>query len=197
MRPSDWILKIPCASDQPRGSSNKDKGQTEMAHRRLRRGDPARSPKSPQPTRNRGRARLGKGRLDRAIADLNEAIRLALEDVRCYAGRGMVWERKGELREASLDLDEAVRLDPKDAEVLSWRAGLWAMKDEPDKAFADCDGAIRLNPHLAEAYACRGAVLAEKQETDKAIADLDRAIRLKSPSRRSLRDPQYSLVGER
>ncbi len=115
------------------------------------------------------------------MAEMNEAIRLALEDVRCYAGRGMVWElAKGELREASLDLDEAVRLDPKDAEVLSWRAGLWAMKDEPDKAFADCDGAIRLNPHLAEAYACRGAVLAEKQETDKAIADLDRAIRLKS-----------------
>src|SRR3974390_854122 len=52
------------------------------------------------------------GELDRALADSNEAIRLAPNQARAYANRGDVYRQQGDLERALADLDEALRLDP-------------------------------------------------------------------------------------
>ena len=61
----------------------------------------------------RGDAWSGKGELGRAIADLNEAIRLAPDVPVFYMSRGGVWMIRREPDKALADFTEAIRLDPK------------------------------------------------------------------------------------
>jgi tetratricopeptide (TPR) repeat protein len=117
------------------------------------------------------------GKLDRAIADFNEAIRLR-PDADTYYNRGFAYYSKGELDRAIADYDEAIRLDPKHALAYNNRGSTYASKGELDCAIADYDEAIRLNPKNALAYYGRGVAYYSKGQLDRAIADYDEAIRL-------------------
>jgi tetratricopeptide (TPR) repeat protein len=55
-----------------------------------------------------------KGDYDRALADLDEAIRLDPNDASSHNGRGAVWLAKREYDRAIDDFDAVIRLDPKD-----------------------------------------------------------------------------------
>ena len=60
----------------------------------------------------RGRAWYSKGTHDRAIADLDEAIRIDPNFADAYNERGRVWLAKGEYDKAITQFDEAIRLKP-------------------------------------------------------------------------------------
>ena len=62
---------------------------------------------------NRGDAYRKKGDMDRAIADLTEAIRLDPKYANAYDNRGLAYRDKGDMDRAIADLTEAIRLDPK------------------------------------------------------------------------------------
>jgi tetratricopeptide (TPR) repeat protein len=49
-----------------------------------------------------------KGNYDKAIADLNEAIRLNPSSFSAYNNRGSVWEEKSEYDKAITDYNEAL-----------------------------------------------------------------------------------------
>ena len=99
---------------------------------------------------NRAVAWERKRRYDRAIADLDEAIRLQAirpEDtsVRAgtYAARGGVKLARKDYNGALADLDEALRLDPGRAEINVRRGQVWLAKGDPDKALQDFGAALR------------------------------------------------------
>jgi lipoprotein NlpI len=119
-----------------------------------------------------------KGDLDRAIADLNQAIRLDPKFALAYSNRGLAWEDKGEFDRAIADYDEAIRLDPKLALAYSNRGLVWYRKGELDRALADYDEAIRLDPKFAQAYYNRGVVWRDKGELDRALTDYTEALEL-------------------
>jgi tetratricopeptide (TPR) repeat protein len=98
---------------------------------------------------NRANARQAKGDLDRAIADYDEAIRLAPTLATTYNGRAAAWQAKGDLDRAIADYDEAIRLNPKYATAYNNRGFAWKAKGDLDRAIADYDEAIRLNPKMA------------------------------------------------
>lgn len=60
----------------------------------------------------RGLADKAKGDVDRAIADLNEAIRLNSGNADIHYNRGHMLMEKGDLDRAIADFDEAIRLGP-------------------------------------------------------------------------------------
>ncbi len=119
-----------------------------------------------------------RGDLDRALSDVNEAIRLDPGEPGGYLIRAEIVRARGNTSKALADCESALRLDPKSVGALVLRAAIWADDQEYDKAIADYNEVIRRDPQVVPAYFGRAAVRGEKGEIDKAIADLGAAIRL-------------------
>ena len=95
---------------------------------------------------NRGLAYRGKGELDRAIADFNEAIRLDPKFALAYNNRGLAYRDKGELDRAIADFTEAIRLDPKFAVAFRNRGRAYLYAGALPKALADLSQSSELDP---------------------------------------------------
>jgi tetratricopeptide (TPR) repeat protein len=126
-----------------------------------------------------------KKELDIALADYNEAIRLAPTKSYVYGNRSTVWADKKEYDKALADYNGAIRLDPKDPWTYFNRGNVWGHKDEYDKAVEDYNEAIKLKPKYFLAYGNCGHAWYAKKEYDKAVDDYNEAIRL---------DPKFAGV---
>jgi tetratricopeptide (TPR) repeat protein len=145
-------------------------------------------------------------RLNKAIADYTEAIRLDPQKVDdrgdlAYHKRGTVYAERGEHDKAIADYTEAIRLYPVAkgpflphhlAGVYNARAKSHEKTGKYDKAIADYAEVIQIvergSPNLsdalqfgaiaADAYYKRGVCYDEKGQHDKALADYKEAVRL-------------------
>jgi tetratricopeptide (TPR) repeat protein len=142
------------------------------------RDDKESAPKRAVALSNRGFAYRRKGDLDRAIADLNEAIRLDPRLANAFSNRGYAYNGKKEYERAISDLNEAIRLDPKHSYAFTNRAWAYRQKGDLDRAVTDADEAVRLDPKNFDAYNVRGLVHERKRDYDRAIADFSEAIQL-------------------
>src|SRR5580698_3420381 len=86
---------------------------------------------------NRAAAYHEQGDIDRAIADLNEAIRLDPKLAMALNNRGAAYSEKGDNDRAIADFSEAVRLDPKSATAFDHRGSAYHDKGDNDRAIAD------------------------------------------------------------
>jgi hypothetical protein len=91
---------------------------------------------------------LNKGQLDRALANLTEALQLDPKMARAYYHRGIVWSKKSEPVQAITDLTMAIQLDPQDAQAYWWRSKVHAQTGATAQAAADARQALRLDPRL-------------------------------------------------
>ena len=114
----------------------------------------------------------------KALADLNEAIRLDPKAPHAYLQRAGCYYNRRDFDRALADANEAIRLDPKDADAFVCRAACFQARQEPTKAIADLDEAIRLNPRHVTALARRAELRAGTPDAEKGLADLTRAIQL-------------------
>src|SRR5215468_5820903 len=119
-----------------------------------------------------------KGDLDKAIADLDQAVRLAPDDAQAYHDRGNAWVRKGDTDRALADFERALQIEPQDPGIFRDRGLMWQRNGELDKALGDFDHAVRMSFTDPEVYTDRGAVWFEKGRYDRALADFDRAIKI-------------------
>ncbi len=127
---------------------------------------------------NAGVEFLMKARLNEAIAEYNEAIRLDPQNVDAYNDRALAYYALGESRRAVEDLHEVIRLDPQVRGVHSDRgqADDFLVLDESDRAIVDYGAAIRLDPWFAEAYVERCKAYFDMREYHRAVVDCDQAI---------------------
>jgi tetratricopeptide (TPR) repeat protein len=86
---------------------------------------------------NRAAAYHEKGDLDRAIADLNEAIRLDPKLAMPFNNRGAAYNEQGDNDRAIADYNEAIRIDPKLAMAFSNRGNAYSDKGDNGRAIAD------------------------------------------------------------
>lgn len=128
--------------------------------------------------RLRSDAYIGKGELNKALADANEMIRLEARNFRGYQVRGRVYRRKGELDKAIADYNLALSLNPGFAQLYNNRGVAYSAKGQEQRAIRDFNEAIRLAPAAIDGYVNRGASYYALGDCTKAISDYDQAIRL-------------------
>jgi Tfp pilus assembly protein PilF len=128
--------------------------------------------------RDRGIAAYQSGDFHRAIADLDQAIRLHPDDARAHNIRGNAWDYVGAADRALADYDEAIRIDPNNPAVFHDRGMMWRHKGELDRALVDLDRAIRFSFSDANLYSDRGLIWYAKGRYNRAIADFDRASKI-------------------
>jgi Tfp pilus assembly protein PilF len=92
---------------------------------------------------DRGRVYLAMGDLDRALANMDEAIRLDPSE-NAYVARGAVLTEKNELDRAIADFDEAVKIGSTLITAFAGRARVYEKKGERDKAIADYRKALEV-----------------------------------------------------
>ena len=124
-----------------------------------------------------GRAAYQKGDFYRAIADLNEAIRLDPKSVAAFNHRGMAYNDKGDFNRAIVDYSEVTRLNPRWAGAFNNRGFTYKNKNDFDRAIADYNEAIKLDAKYATAFFNWCYAYLVKKDLDKAMADCDEAIR--------------------
>jgi tetratricopeptide (TPR) repeat protein len=140
----------------------------------------------------RGIAHVQLGDLDRGLADLGAAARLAPDMAFLHFGHGAALNEAGRHEAAIEALDRAIALDPRYALAYMQRGNAYAgqayafdpyelppaARPLAERALKDYDKAIALNPALAPAYAARASLLVQLRQEDKARADAETAIRL-------------------
>ena len=119
---------------------------------------------------------------DRALDDLNSAIRADSGHAPAYRGRGAVYYEYKDYDRSIRDQEQALRINPKFAGAFYERGRAYARKHDYDRAVADFNEAIRISPNYANPYNGRGLIFHDRGQFDNAIADFSEAIRL---------DPKY------
>jgi tetratricopeptide (TPR) repeat protein len=109
---------------------------------------------------NRGLSLAAMGEYDKAIADYDQALRLAPKP-NFFTNRGDSHHLKGELGAALSDYEAALKLDPNFAQTYNNRAVLYKKMGERRKALADYETALKLDPGNDNAAAGRRTMIAE------------------------------------
>lgn len=127
----------------------------------------------------RGRIRFDKGDRDRAIADLDQGLKL-MPDSEALAIRGFAWKRKGDKEKAMSNFDEAIKLDPKNALAWRVRGATWASKGDYKQAIEQYSESIRLDPENPDSLHHRAVMLAanpvdELRNGKQAVSDATKA----------------------
>jgi tetratricopeptide (TPR) repeat protein len=128
---------------------------------------------------NRGGALSEKGDDEKAIEDLNEAVRLDPQLAMAFNNRGRAWQKKKKYDQAIQDFTTALGIDPKLYIALKGRALAWLAKKNYERSLADFNAAIGTNPTpAADDYLGRALARIQRAQYDGAISDLDEAIRM-------------------
>lgn len=117
-------------------------------------------------------------RLNRAIADLDVALRLEPQNAAIYHERARVRWMMGDGVKAQEDCGEALRLDDRLSAAHALRAEILLQKREPAAALEASATAVRLAPKCAAGFAVRGRVQRHLGDLDAALADGDEAVQL-------------------
>jgi tetratricopeptide (TPR) repeat protein len=134
----------------------------------------------------------------KAIADLNQAIRLCPDDYRLYSYRADVKVESRDYESAYDDLCEAMTLDG--SLDLLWRRGYVALKlRRDDQAVDDYSEIIAMCPEDACARNNRGLAYLNKGLIQEALNDFNRAIELNAdhPDHHNSRARLFEQLGDR
>ena len=145
---------------------------------------------------NAGVALQQQGRLEDAVAEYDQAIRLSPQFADAYLNRGLAYIQLEQYERAVQGYDEAIRLNPQDAGLYNNRGNAYEGLEQYERAIQDYDEAIRLNPRAAF-YRNRGLAYIEHGDSQRAILDLNEAIRLRPDYMRAFanRARAHGLLG--
>lgn len=93
-----------------------------------------------------GQAHLSRGETKAAIANMDEAIRLAPDQAAYYVARARAYEADKQPDAALSDLDKSLSLDPKDGDALLMRGELRVARKDRAGAASDAQAASALTP---------------------------------------------------
>ena len=138
------------------------------------------------------------GRLEEAIAEYDEAIRLNPQYTLAYNARGAAYNDSGQPEKAIPDFDEAIRLNPQHVSAYNNRGIAYDRLGQYPRAIQNYDEALRLNPESALAYNNRGNAYRHMGQYQQSIENYDEALRLnpESANTYAARSLANTLIGK-
>jgi tetratricopeptide (TPR) repeat protein len=136
-------------------------------------------PDSPGAHYNLGNALRAKSRLDAAIAEYQEAIRLKQDICEAHNNLGTALHAKGRLDEAIAEYQEAIRIKKDHATAHCNLGSALAAKGQLDAAIAAYREALRIKKDYAAAHYNLGNALTDKGRLDEAIDEYREALRIR------------------
>lgn len=127
---------------------------------------------------SRGLANQEIGKIDAALADFTDLIRLNGKVAAYYDNRRSVYQTLHRFSEALQDANRAVELAPNHAFVYHSRAGLWKEMGNFQAALSDYSRAITLSPTHAFRWHDRGRVYLDLGNLELAVDDFTKALSL-------------------
>jgi tetratricopeptide (TPR) repeat protein len=128
---------------------------------------------------NRGIAYRIVGDYDRALADIESALRIMPHLAGLYAERGMIFARTGQNTAALRDFDEALRRDANLIQAYFERAMVYEDTGQHERAKADIESALDRDFKLvAGLYVDLGQRLTKAGNYDRAIIAFDKSIEI-------------------
>jgi tetratricopeptide (TPR) repeat protein len=127
---------------------------------------------------NLGHALAAERRLDEAIAQNREAIRIKPDYAEARNNLGSALLDAGKPGEALTHLHEAVRLSPRYVTAHNNLGLALAATGQTDEAIDHFTQAVRLNPRFAPAYGNLGVALAQRGRLDEAVSAFRESVRL-------------------
>jgi len=119
------------------------------------------------------------GRLDDAVAQYQEALRLKPDIAETHTNLGSAWSMiPGKLDDAVAQFQEALRLDPKYPDAHFYLANALVQKGRIPEAIEHFEDALRGDPNLAEASNNLGMLLCRTGRNEEGLARIEAAIRI-------------------
>jgi len=135
---------------------------------------------APQPLfyLNLGRALAGQGRIDEAIAQYSQALRINPDFPEAHYNLGHALAGQGKIDEAIAQYSQALRIEPDFTEAHINLGVALARQGRFDEAMAHYSQALRINPDSPAVHNNLGLALAGQGRIDEAIAQYSEALRI-------------------
>ncbi len=118
------------------------------------------------------------GQYEKALLDLDEALRIEPDEIRHLRVRSLTFSELGQHDRALADRHKAMTTKPDDADLLADRAREYRALGRYDDAVADLDRALEIDPRYAWALSMRGNVYSLLGRYEEALIDLTSALEI-------------------
>jgi tetratricopeptide (TPR) repeat protein len=125
-----------------------------------------------------GQINLGRGRLDAALALLQEALKCDLSRADGFASLGLVFHSLRHYERALVSFDEGLRLEPDNGELLNGRGVTLLELRRPSEALESFDRLLASAPDHRDALGNRANALLKLNRVAEALAAYERALEL-------------------
>lgn len=140
---------------------------------------------------------VDQGEFERAIHELDLAVKLSPNSVSAYYYRGEAYEMMGDTDHAIDDYSKTIALDPEFTDAYFGRGYIYIEIEDYNRAVADYDRVLELNPDSALAYNNRCWSYFKMGEYEQALPDCEKSIELRPDNVAALdsRARVYSALG--
>jgi serine/threonine protein kinase/tetratricopeptide (TPR) repeat protein len=131
---------------------------------------------------NRAVLHFRQGKLEKAAADLQEALRLKPGEIIARVNLAQVYQAQQNYEPALALLEEAIRLQPRQALLYRERAQLYRLRQDAEAALADLDRAVELGlrdarpAEQAQVHCERGLLLYQRRQYPEALQACEAAL---------------------
>lgn len=122
---------------------------------------------------------LSEHKYEKALTNLESAIKNDPDCSKCYFARGYALENLGRTFEALVDYDRAIKLNPRDTNIYFYR-GMLRMLQPADRmqAIADFTRCLQMDPmNEHRYYRARATAHSLNSQPEKALRDYDQAVK--------------------